>query len=160
MSRATVSIAYDRIADVLIAQHDVAGALKAYGDRLAIREQLAKTDPHNPEWQRDLAVSYLNMGDIETQQGHLPDALKSYREAIRHLGRLRTVRFNDQGLRRDLAVANSKAGDLLERQGDMAEAREAYRQAVAIMEPLAAADRSNANWQQESPRLCQSQRSR
>jgi hypothetical protein len=45
-------------------------------------------------------------------------------------------------------VADAKAGDVLERQGDLAEAREAYRQAVAIMEPLAAADRSNADWQQ------------
>jgi hypothetical protein len=46
-------------------------------------------------------------------------------------------------------VANVKAGAVLERQGDIAGAGEAYRQAVAIMETLAPADRSNADWQQE-----------
>jgi hypothetical protein len=37
------------------AQGDLAGALKSYRDSLGIREKLAKQDPGNAGWQRDLA---------------------------------------------------------------------------------------------------------
>jgi hypothetical protein len=43
--------------DVLVSQGDGPGALAAYQAGLAIREGLAKRDPANTGWQRDLIVS-------------------------------------------------------------------------------------------------------
>jgi hypothetical protein len=43
--------------DVLSAQGDLAGALVAYREDLAISQRLA-ADPSNAVWQRDLCMSY------------------------------------------------------------------------------------------------------
>ena len=48
---------YESVGDVQQAQGDLAGALQSYRDSLAIRERLAKSDPGNAGWQRDLSVS-------------------------------------------------------------------------------------------------------
>jgi phage terminase large subunit-like protein len=51
------------------------------GDSLAIADRLAKADPNNAEWQRDLSISYNKVGDVLVAQGDLTDALKSYRDS-------------------------------------------------------------------------------
>ena len=43
---------------MLEAQGNLPEALKSYRDSLAIRDRLAKADPGNAGWQRDLAVSH------------------------------------------------------------------------------------------------------
>ena len=60
------------------AQGDLAGALKSYNDGFAIADRLAKFDPSNAGWQRDLSVSYERVGDVQSAQGDLAGALKSY----------------------------------------------------------------------------------
>ena len=47
----------DAVGDVLVARGNVPGALPSYRDGLAIMERLAKSDPDNADWQRDLSVS-------------------------------------------------------------------------------------------------------
>ena len=42
-----LSVSYDRVGDVLVAQGNLPDALKAFRDSLAIRERLAKADPGN-----------------------------------------------------------------------------------------------------------------
>ena len=45
---------------------------KSYRDSLAIADRLAKSDPGNAGWQRDLSVSYDKVGDVLVAQGDLP----------------------------------------------------------------------------------------
>jgi len=47
------------------AQGDLATALTSYRASLAIRERLAKADPGNAGWQRDLSVSHERIGDVQ-----------------------------------------------------------------------------------------------
>ena len=63
------------------AQGDLAGALKSYRGGLAVIDRLAKSDPGNAGWQRELTVSYNRIGDVQMAQNDLAGALKSYREA-------------------------------------------------------------------------------
>ena len=44
--------------DIKVRRGDLAGALTSYRDGLAIADRLAKSDPGNAGWQRDLSVSY------------------------------------------------------------------------------------------------------
>ena len=60
-----LSVSYEKVGDVQVAQGDLAGALKSYRDSLAIRDRLAKSDPGNAGWQRDLSVSYDKVGDVQ-----------------------------------------------------------------------------------------------
>ena len=69
-----LSVAYDKVGDVQMAQGDLAGALKSYNDSLAISDRLAKSDPGNAGWQRDLSASYDKVGDVQLAQGDLRGA--------------------------------------------------------------------------------------
>jgi tetratricopeptide (TPR) repeat protein len=52
--------------DVLMAEGDGPGALAAYQAGLAIREDLAKRDPANTQWQVDVAVSCAKLGSLDS----------------------------------------------------------------------------------------------
>ena len=67
-----LSVSYNKVGDVQVAQGDLAGALTSYRDSLAIADRLAKSDPGNAGWQRDLSVSYNKVGDVQVAQGDLP----------------------------------------------------------------------------------------
>jgi tetratricopeptide (TPR) repeat protein len=58
-----LSVSYNKIGDVQVAQGDLKAALKSYSDDLAIAERLANSDPSNAGWQRDLSVSYAKLAD-------------------------------------------------------------------------------------------------
>ena len=76
--------ALDELGKILGLVGRTAEALKAFGDGLGIRDRLAKADPGNAGWQRDLSVSYDRIGDVLVAQGNLPEALKSYPRLARH----------------------------------------------------------------------------
>ena len=64
------------------AQGELAATLTSYQAALAIRERLAKADPGNAGWQRDLAVLRNKIGDVKVAQGELTAALTSYQAAL------------------------------------------------------------------------------
>ena len=66
-----LSVSYDKVGDVQVAQGDLAGALTSYRDSLAIADRLAQSDPGNAGWRRDLSVSYEKVGDVQVAQGDL-----------------------------------------------------------------------------------------
>ncbi len=88
-----------------MAQGKLPEALKSYRDSLAIRDRLAKADPGNAGWQRDLAVSYEKLGDVLAAQSRLPEALKSHRDSLAIRDRLATVDPGNAEWQRDLAVS-------------------------------------------------------
>jgi len=51
---------------------DLAGALKAFSDGLAIVARLAESEPSNANLRRDLSVSYNEVGDVQKAQDTLP----------------------------------------------------------------------------------------
>ena len=64
------------------AQGDLAAALTSYQASLEIFERLAKADPGNAGWQRDLSVSHDKIGDVQRAQGDLAAALTSYQASL------------------------------------------------------------------------------
>ena len=59
-----VSLSYSRVGDVLMAQGNLAEALKSYQDGLTVADRLAKSNPENASWQRDVSISYKKIGDV------------------------------------------------------------------------------------------------
>ena len=53
---------------MLVAQGNLPEALKSFRDGLAIADRLAKADPGNAGWQRDLIVSYVKMAEADRSQ--------------------------------------------------------------------------------------------
>ena len=137
------------IGDVLVAQGNLADALKSFRDGLAISERLATADPGNAGWQRDLSVSYARIGDVLVAQGNLADALKSFRDGLAISERLAKADPGNAGWQRDLSVSYNKIGDVLVAQGNLADALKSFRDSLAISERLAKADPGNAGWQRD-----------
>jgi len=79
-----LSVSYEKIDDVLVAQGNLPEALKNYREDLAMSERLAKFDPGNAQWQRDLSVSYDNVGGVQEARGDREGALKILSRQPRH----------------------------------------------------------------------------
>lgn len=59
---------------MVLAQGDADKALESFRQALAIREGLAKSDPNNADWQRDLAIAHGRVGLALAQRGKMDDA--------------------------------------------------------------------------------------
>ncbi|MFI5015289.1 MAG: tetratricopeptide repeat protein [Hyphomicrobiales bacterium] len=131
-----LSVSYNRVGDVQVAQGDLAGALKSYRDSLAIRDRLATSDPGNAGWQRDLSVSYEKIGDVQVAQGDLSGALKSYRDSLAIRERLATSDPGNAGWQRDLSVSYTKLADAHGKMNEPTRAREALAAGRTIVARL------------------------
>jgi tetratricopeptide (TPR) repeat protein len=111
------------------------------------RERLAKSDPGNSGWQRDLSVAQGFVAIILDAQGNLSEALAGYQRTLEIQARLAKSDPGNAGWQRDLSVSYNKVGDVLKEQGTLPEALNAYRDSLVIAERLAKSDPSNAGWQ-------------
>ena len=107
-----LSVSYNRIGDVQVAQGNLSAALTSYQASLAIMDRLAKSDPSNAGWRSDLAVSYSNVGDVQEAQGNLPAALASYQARPRHQGPAGEIRSRQCRLAVRLVGVDESIGDV------------------------------------------------
>ena len=63
---------------MLVAQGNLPDALQSYREGLAIRERLAKSDPENGGWQRDLAVVHSKVGVALQKMGQTASAREEF----------------------------------------------------------------------------------
>jgi tetratricopeptide (TPR) repeat protein len=141
----------DRLGDMLHAQGNLVGALRAYGESLAISERLAALDPSNAQWQRDLSKyieKIVRIGNTLLAQGDLSGALRAFRESLAISERLAVSDPSNAQLQLQLSFSKNGIGDILRAQGDLAGALRAYRESLDISERLTASDPSNAQLQQ------------
>ncbi len=96
---------------MLVAQGNLPEALKTFRDGLAIADRLAKSDPGNAGWQRDLSVSYNKVGDVLVAQGNLPEALKIFRDGLAIADRLAKSDPGNAEWQRDLVISYKKIAD-------------------------------------------------
>ena len=102
-----------------VAQGDLAGALKSYQRRLAISDRLAKSDPGNAGWQRDLSVSYdksRRRAGGAGRSGRRADLLSA---SLAISDRLAKSDPGNAGWQRDLSVSYDKVGDVQVAQGNL-----------------------------------------
>jgi tetratricopeptide (TPR) repeat protein len=137
------------LGDILMSRGDLSGALKNYRESVAIADSLAKSDPGNADWQRDLSVSFNKIGDVQVAQGDLSGALKGYGEGLAIADRLAKSDPGNADWQRDLSVSFNKIGDVRVARGDLPGALKSYRDDLAIADRLAKSDPGNARWQRD-----------
>jgi len=138
--RRDLSVSYIKVGDVLKAQGDLPGALKAYRDALAIIEQLSASDSGNAEWRRDLAISNERIGDMLVRNNDRKRAVAAFETALEIYDALVRSHPDNAEARLFSIVPLSRLAEL-----DPGRAREHLDAALAILEPLAAADRLDAD---------------
>ena len=119
----------------------------SYQASLAIRERLAKDDPGNSVWQRDLFICHQRIGDVQLARGDARAALAGYRASLEIVARLAGADPGNAGWQEDLSASYVKAGDILLAYGNLATALTSYQSSLAIQQRLAQADPGNARWQ-------------
>ncbi len=105
------------IGDLEVARGSLAAALAAYEDARGLAERLAKPDPTNQIWQRELAVTHSFVGNVQVARGNLSDALAAYRTSNEIVERLAAADPGNAGWQRDLSVSHNKIGDVPQNPG-------------------------------------------
>ncbi len=88
---------------MLVAQGNLPEALKSFRDSLAIRDRLAKADPGNAGWQRDLALSHGRVAMVLARQGSRSEAALAFEQGRAIIVRLRQQSPDNAALPKDLA---------------------------------------------------------
>ena len=137
------------LGNIRIDRGNLSDALNSYRDGFAIADRLAKSDPANAGWQRDLSISFNKIGDMQKAQGDLSAALKSYSDGLTIRDRLAKSDPANAGWQRDLMVSFNKIGDMQVAQGDLSAALRSYSDGLAIADKLAKSDPANAGWRRD-----------
>jgi tetratricopeptide (TPR) repeat protein len=141
-----LSVAYNEIGDVLVAQGKLDEALAKYRASLEIAERLAASDGHNAGWKHDLSLSYNKVGGVLVAQGKLDEALAKYRAGFDIAERLAASDRRNAGWQHDLALNHANLATLYDKLGDVVQALRELRAGQAISAALVATDPSNAQW--------------
>jgi tetratricopeptide (TPR) repeat protein len=76
------------LGDIAAGRGRLDAALSDYREARAAIDRLAKAEPNNARWQRDLSVLHDRVGDVLLAQGDLPAALQSFRDGLAIADRL------------------------------------------------------------------------
>ena len=99
---------------------------------LEIADRLARADPGNAGWQRDLSVSHNKIGDVQVAQGELAAGLRSYQVALGIRDRLARADPGNAGWQRDLSISHERIGDVQSALGETKQAIAAFARALDI----------------------------
>lgn len=122
-------------------------ASQSYKHAHDIADLLAKTDPDNIIWQRDLAVSHEKIGGLREEQGDFSGALEAFAASRKITDRLVTIDPDNPVWQRDLCASNARIGDLFKDQGDLTDALEAFTACRDIAKHLVTVEPDNPDWQ-------------
>jgi hypothetical protein len=112
--------------------------LQSFQASLAIRDRLAKDDPGNAGWQRDLSVSYERLGDMLSRGGNSAEAIASFERALAIYEAL-VSRLGDPQARVNSVVPLLRLGGLKGKDG-----KADLQRALAILVELRDANRLDA----------------
>ena len=127
----------------------LAQALDSYRAGLAIAYRLAKSDPRNADWQRDLSVCDLYVGEVEAERGEFAQALEYYQTGLAVVDDFAKTHPGNVRWQRLLAEFHERVGNAELEQGQFAQALDSYQDDREIRQRLVESDPSNsrADWQ-------------
>jgi tetratricopeptide (TPR) repeat protein len=146
---AHVAGSYSQIGDVQETRGNLPAAMTMFQKSLAIAQQLAKAEPDNGRWQRDLSVYYNKVAEVEKAQHAFADALQTYQTSLDVISRLAAAHPDNAEWQRDVTVTQDRVGDTQKALGHLPEALASYQTGLAIRDKLVKADPNNAGWQRD-----------
>ena len=90
------------LGDVAAAQGNLPSARRLYETAAAIAEPIAKADPGNAGWQRDLAISHGRVATVLVRQGERARALGVFRQGREIIAKLKAAALSNATLPKDL----------------------------------------------------------
>ncbi len=134
-----LSVSLDNVGQAAAVRGDHAAAAEAYHESLAVSRDLAER-LKTPEALRDLAISHERIGDMQARQGETAEAIAAFERALGVYQALLARNADDIQSRLFSVVPLWRLGGLKGKDG-----RHDLEAALAILKPLADADRLDAN---------------
>jgi tetratricopeptide (TPR) repeat protein len=144
-----LSVSWNELGEVLVAQGDLAAARVRFSQFLSISENLARDNPSSAQAQRDLSVSFDKLGNVLVAQGDLAAARERFSQSLAIHEKWARDNPSIAAAQRDLSVSLNRLGDVLVAQGDLAAACERFSQSLSIDERLARDNPSSAAAQRD-----------
>ena len=107
-----LSIAYERVGEILQRMGQPRASMENYRRSLAVDEDLVRADPANADLRRNLALAHESMGDLHRELGDLRASQASYLAALDVRRRLVQEDPANAENRRDLAQALLTVGSM------------------------------------------------
>ena len=143
------SVALEDMGDVLTAQGDLAGALKAYDGSLAIDTKAAAADPKSGLAQQDVAMDQSRLGNALLNEGDLPGARTNFEAALATARALAAANPTGETQQRAVVVGLTKLASVQSAQGDLAGARTSLEEDVTLVRKLLATDPTDGETQRD-----------
>ena len=129
-----LSVAYNKVGDILQVLGKLDAALENYKRGLAIAKEVEKVE--NTIWSRsNLSMSYNNVGGILEVLGSLEGAKENYRKSLEIRKKL-SEEQNTPEVLRDLSISYDHVGDIMEVQGNFPSALDNYQRSYSIRNGL------------------------
>jgi tetratricopeptide (TPR) repeat protein len=144
-----LSVSYNKLADLALAEGDPDTARRFYTDGLDIRRGLAEREPGNTGHQRDLSVSYERLADLALAEGDPDTARRFYTDGLDIRRGLAEREPGNTGYQRDLSVSYERLADLALAEGDPDTARRFYTDGLDIRRGLAEREPGNTGYQRD-----------
>ncbi|MGO9172280.1 MAG: caspase family protein [Rhodomicrobium sp.] len=135
--------------DIALAQGSLPEALRIYRSAQEAMDRLARADPGNAGWQRDLSVSYEKVGNVLVAQGKLPDALKAFQDSLAIRDRLARADPGNAGWQRDVATSYERLIVIYLKTGEKEKAAQLLADGRSIMARLTNLSPDNAEWKRD-----------
>lgn len=139
----------DEFATTYLTAGNLAKALRAAEESLAIARRLAAADAGDLKRQRDVSVSLIKLGDVKLAQGDNQGALAAYDEALAIRRKLAESAKGDIQAEHDVAVTLSRIGDAKVGLGDSTGALASYQEGLVIDRQLLDANKSDTARQRD-----------
>ena len=97
---------------MLVAQGNLAEALKSFRASHDIFGRLAQADPGNAGWQRDLAVSHAKLASVFRKEGENAKALDALRRGRAIMARMTALSPDNAVWKRDLAWFDEQIAEM------------------------------------------------
>lgn len=143
------SICETELGEIALRGNDRELAQSHFEAALKADEALAKSNPDNPDHQRDLSVSYEKLGNLAMAAGDLGEAKKYFLMNLTITDKLAAHYPEVAETQRDISVSYGKLGDVAAKAKEFDTAQSDYEKSLAIRIELAAIDPGYAPWQRD-----------
>ncbi|HEX8439750.1 tetratricopeptide repeat protein [Archangium sp.] len=127
------------LANIALELGELASALAAYEESLALDRQFRAALGDAPEALHELSVSLNKVGDVQLRLGQLSVARAAYEESLNLRRQIRTALGDTPSVLHELSVALGKVGDVQQSLGHIPAVSAAYEESLTLRRQLRAA---------------------
>jgi tetratricopeptide (TPR) repeat protein len=140
-----LSVALEKVADIIKDRDHLAKALSLYHESLALRKELAQ-HVTTEESYRDVAISVGRIAEMLSALNRPKEAIANYEEGLEILRNATRLHPENVNWQRDSSLIHERIGNIYSERGEWDPALAHYESALALTKQLVASDATNMSF--------------